>query len=227
MAHICPDCHRPNAPHREQCLYCGGTLPEPTVAPPSRSEPNLPPDIDQLVKQAMTLGTTHKLREAMKTHKEAPVEAVAIEATDIPHQTLLHAIRDAANDAVAAFDENREEALNLALACIQSNLAQWGPIGVAEDGVSVPDEDEPIICLPQVRRGYGLVVEGIGNVDRHGEFVEALGMDGATARMLAIARQPRIAIRGDDRIRLEDMAKRLRQKAGGAAAVIDHDHLRG
>ena len=223
MAHICPDCKRPNAPHREVCLYCGGALPEPTVAPPSRAEPNLPPDIDQLVKQAMTLGTTYKLREAMKSHNEAPPQPVETPAERDPME-ILETIREAASEAIDAFESESEVEVNTALGRIHEALSQWGPIGDLK--TAEPTEDEPVICLPKVRRTFGLVVEGVGDVERHTDFVDALGMDGATARMLAIARQPRVAMRGDNRERLEDMALRLRSQAGVSATVIDHTQLR-
>ena len=223
MPHLCPDCQRPNAPHREVCLYCGGTLPEPTAPPPARVEPNLPPDIDQLVKQAMTLGTTHKLREAMQSHHETPPESVD-EPVEIDLGELLQTIKSAASDAVEAHNDDRVGDVDVALVRIQTALSQWGPIGVQQR--SAPAEDEPIICLPKVRRMFGLVVEGVGDVERHQDFVDALGMDGATARMIAIARQPRVAMRGDDRERLEAMAVGLREKAGVCATVIEQEQLR-
>ena len=72
MAHLCVDCGRPNAPHKEACIYCGGALPDPSVPPPAQAA--IPDDIDQLVRQAMTLGTTHKLQEAMLAHQQAVVD---------------------------------------------------------------------------------------------------------------------------------------------------------
>ena len=223
MAHICPQCQRNNAAHRELCLYCGEQLPDPTESPPLRVERTLPADIDQLVKQAMTLGTTHKLREAMLTHQEAPTEAPpAVEETVDPRETLQR-LKQAADAALEAHDAGREPDVYAALSNAQEALVSFGPL---RRPMAVENEDEgPVICLPKVRRRFGLVVEGLGDVDKHSVIASALGMDGATARMIAIARQPRVALRGDDDERLLEMALRLREEAGLKATVVDSERL--
>jgi len=183
----------------------------------------LPPDIDRLVKQAMTLGTTHKLREAMLSHQEAEQE-VPDENQAVDPRDTLERLRNAANAALEDHDANRTADRNAALGRIQVALSDWGPI--QEVSVEEVPSDGPVIALPKVRRRYGLVVEGVGDVDRHEDIVNALGMDGATARMIAIARQPRVVLRGDDKDRMQDMAVRLQRDAGLEATIVDEERLR-
>ena len=72
----CPRCRRPNAPHRATCLYCGATMPTPTVAPPPK-ERVLPANFDELVRRAMSgSGGVGELRKALQA-KPAPAAAVA------------------------------------------------------------------------------------------------------------------------------------------------------
>jgi len=223
MAHSCPQCERNNAPHRTSCLYCGGELPEPTVAPPPKVERTLPPDIDQLVKQAMTLGTTRKLREAMLSRpEEVPV---AVDSPDEPPEeprVMLERIRGAANAALEAYDSGKEPEVHAALGRIQVALTAFGPLRRKDEA---PKDEQPVIGLPKVHRRYGLVMEGLGDVERYPILTQTLGMDAATARMMAIARQPRIVLRGDDEARLRDMAIRLHQEAGVQATVVDEERL--
>jgi hypothetical protein len=223
MSHSCPQCERNNAPHRESCLYCGAVLPEPTAAPPVRAERTLPTDIDQLVKQAMTFGATHKLREAMLSHREdTPALPEATEEPPEKPRETLERIRGAANAALEAFDRGKESDVHSALARIKAALSAFGTLREVSEA---PAAEGPVICLPKVRRRYGLVMEGLGDVERHPLLTSHLGMDAATARMMAIARQPRVVLRGDDEARLRDMAIRLHEEAGLQATVVDEARL--
>jgi hypothetical protein len=86
---------------------------------------------------------------------------------------------------------------------------------------------EPVTLLPKVRRRFALVTEGAGDVGRAPEMALALGVDGATARMLAIARQPRIVLRGDHRERLVRLAEKVQAGLNLHAVVVDTEDLRG
>ena len=70
----------------------------------------------------------------------------------------------------------------------------------------------PVVLLPKVRRPFALVVEGMGSVEAHPAFVEHLRLDAVTSRMLARARNPRVAIRGDDEHALGLQADALVQR---------------
>ena len=78
----------------------------------------------------------------------------------------------------------------------------------------------PTVLLPKVRRHFALVVEGVGDVEAHGEFVTHLDIDGVTARMVARSRQPRIALRSDDESDLSRRSAALRSGAGLKTAVV-------
>jgi hypothetical protein len=222
MAHLCVECGRPNAPHKEVCMYCGGALPEPTVSPPVQTA--IPDDIDQLVRQAMTLGTTHKLQEAMLAHQQEPVEEVCEEAS-LDRGELLEALATEAELARCAHEDDRTDERDAALLRVRGLLDDWGPI-VSPEQSSVPSPVAPEVLLPRYRRRHALVLDGLDDVERAQAIVDAIGVDGVTARMIAIARQPRIALRSDNLERLEGMAATLTSQLGLAAAVVDPVSLR-
>jgi len=84
---------------------------------------------------------------------------------------------------------------------------------------------DPTILLPKVRHPVSLVIAGMGDGDRSVELAEALGVDGVTARLSAISRYPRVVLRGEDRVRMEQTAKRVRSSLGILAEVVDRDTL--
>ena len=204
-------------------MYCGGALPEPTAPTPTPA--NVPEDIDALVRQAMTLGTTHKLQAAMVAHRaesggpedEAPVEAMGSDE-------LLDALVEAARSAQEAHRNNDERRRDEALLHVESLVRDWGPIGPT---VTAPKAVPPTpeVSLPRYRRSFALVLEGPGDGGLAPVIANAIEVDGVTARMIAIARQPRIVLRSEEPGRLQGMAESLRDRMGIAAAVVAPDLL--
>jgi len=219
MTHSCRDCGRPNAAHRHACIYCGGALPEPTEQPPDQA--SLPADIDHLVRQAMTMGTTANLAKALAEHKDTVVEDLADSGDPLDDTPPVAALLEAAKAAAEAEQKDDRGSLIVALDAASAALGRCAPLRTPE-----PAPERPTILLPKVRRTYALVMDGMGDVDRHPELVSALGIDGVTARMLAIARQPRVVLRSDDASRLREMAETLTKTIHIAAAVVDPDTLR-
>ncbi len=83
----------------------------------------------------------------------------------------------------------------------------------------------PTIVLPKVRHPLSLVVEGMGDAERGPALAEALGVDGVTARLVAVSCYPRLVLRGEDRVRLEQTAERVRESLGIRTTVVDREGL--
>lgn len=222
MTHDCPDCGRPNAAHRSGCIYCGCVLPQATGAAPEPTA--LPADIDQLVRSAMSLGTTAGLERALADHQAAALvedTTPATEHQDNPTQALL----DAAQRAIEAERLPDARALSTALIDAKRAIERCEAMSaLANQGTELPAA--PTILLPSVQRRYALVIDGPADVDWASELAQTLGVDGVTARMLAIARQPRIALRADNPGGLEAKAKALKATNDLAATVVDDTALR-
>jgi hypothetical protein len=76
-----------------------------------------------------------------------------------------------------------------------------------------------------MRQPWMLVVEGPEEEARAEAVAAALRVDRVTARLVAIARHPRVALRGDDPDALQEAAARLRAGAGLRAAVCSRAEL--
>ena len=203
-------------------MYCGGALPEPTVQAPA--EVVLPDDIDQLVRQAMTMGTTHKLQEAMVAHQSA-AETEPEAEVEVDRRALLDRLVSEAERARDAHESARDEDRDASLRQVRALLAEWGPLGLPE-AAPIASTAKPEVLLPKYRRAHALVLDGPDDVGRAQEIVDAIGVDGVTARMIAIAKHPRIVLRSERSVQLEHMATVLRSKLSMTAVVVDADALR-
>ena len=223
MAHSCVDCGRTNPTHVSACIYCGCGLPVSDTS----SDRQLPADLDELVRQAMATGTTHKLQQAMAAHQDAPSTAeVHAEAEQVPSDRGgdLRKLAAAVGRALSAHELDDEVGIHAALVEASSVLDQFGGLTprLVEPSVLAAD---PVTLLPKVRRRYALVAEGPADVARAQEIADTLGVDGVTARMVAIARQPRVILRGIQRERLDGLAERVRVGLNLHAVVVDTDDL--
>lgn len=88
-------------------------------------------------------------------------------------------------------------------------------------------EAPPELVLPPFRQPWALVVAPPGDAERLGEVAEALGVDLATARQVAVLGHPKAALRSADRGDLEGRALRYRQDLALPATVVDEAMLRG
>jgi len=89
-----------------------------------------------------------------------------------------------------------------------------------------PARERPAVELPRYRHHWMLVIHGPGDAELTRPLARALGVDGVTARFAAIARTPRVALRGDDPTPLRTAAVQV-QRLGIDAIVASRDELRG
>ena len=226
-------------------MYCGFELGGPLG---EGEAPELPDDLDQLVRQAMSLGTTAHLEKALNAAAEAgpslgsQSQAGHERVTDgsevkrsggidspvgqtMSRREALEALHGRISDALAA--ETRGDEASLRAALIESrDLFDRIPSVSDDPPLRVQAGSAPVVLLPKVRREYALVVQGVGDVEAHQVYIEHLGLDGVTARMMARARQPRVAVRDDSRPVLEAKAMRLKAHSQVLAEVVTADQLR-
>ena len=224
MTQSCTACGRTNTLQRAACIYCGEPLSGVGSDGVGTSDgPVMPEDLDALVRQAMTLGTTAHLERAFAAQSEAQ-QAEAVPDVDLPTTgELLQRLVDAATAAASAEAEGEDARLATALADAREILAVLPAVRPPQE-VLPP---APVVLLPKVRRPFALVVEGMGSVEAHPAFVEHLCLDAVTSRMLARARHPRVAIRGDDEHELEQRAAALVRETQIQAIVVSPADLLG
>ena len=183
MTQSCTACGRTNTLQRTACIYCGEPLPGVgTEESGANDGPVMPEDLDQLVRQAMTLGTTAHLEKAFAAQAEAQ-QAEAVPTEDQPSRgDLLGRLLDMAQEAIDAEAAGDEGRLSRALSDARRTLTAI-PVVVAKPE---PPPPVPVVMLPKVRRRFSLVVEGVGDVELHGEFVNHLRLDAVTARMMHV-----------------------------------------
>ena len=183
--------------------------------------PLMPEDLDQLVRQAMSLGTTAHIEKAFAAQAEVQLSE-PVPDEELPSRgVLLQRLVTAAQEAARADSAGEESALATALADARSALSAL-PVGTVQ---SEPLPPSPVVMLPKVRRRFSLVVEGVGDVEVHESFVTHLRLDAVTSRMIARARQPRIALRSDEEDDLRERAKALVSESQIRAVVINSSDL--
>ena len=82
----------------------------------------------------------------------------------------------------------------------------------------------PAVELPRYRHRWMLILAGPGNAELGPRLAAALGVDGVTARLAAIARAPRVALRSDEPETLRTAAVRV-QRLGVSAVVVAREEL--
>ena len=170
-------------------------MPNP-VARPAEAERRAPENLDVLVREAMRGGGVAKLRAALEQAAEAkpaaPVAPVAPQIlgvskprlpTDDWRDRLTLAVQQAVGSMSSSHQVADTEALRAALTEAEAALS-----------VAYGLLDEPQATLPAIRLPWLLVLPPHGEVEN---IVEQLGVDIATARMLAGGRWPRVGLRGE------------------------------
>jgi hypothetical protein len=79
--------------------------------------------------------------------------------------------------------------------------------------------------LPPFRQPWLLVVEGPGNGDLAAPLAEALRLDRLTARLAALARHPKVVVRGHEPEPLREAARRVQRELRLRATVVARDQL--
>lgn len=227
----CPRCRRANAPHRVSCLYCGATMPSPSAPPPPVVRA-LPADLDQLVQRALTgRAKVSQVEAAFLAARESPSPAVTPGAPPPPERAaapidLFTQLSEQLLRARTAADRGEEAEARAALRQL-IRLAE--PHAEARSTAIAPSPAIPapvVVALPAMRQAYVLVVEGRGEIARAPGLALALAVDNATARLIAAARCPKVALRGEDLGPLEEAARRVTELAGLGAAVVAREALR-
>jgi len=148
----------------------------------------------------------------------APLAAGEAEATAPPALDLDAALAELAQEAAGArqdWAEGRPGPLRERLQGLRDRLP-----GLL---AAVPEAPAPA-GLPPVHKAWLLVIEGLGTAERWPDLAQALDIDAATARQLALARHPRVALRADHGAELEGRAAALRA-LGLRAAVLARPEL--
>ncbi len=233
-------------------MYCGAELPEPTVAPPAPApRKELPKDLDKAFQRAMLHGDMRQLRQVLGGVEARPVveppvaspatrgtppaplatadpepgdtqPALSLESVEpaaaLPSIDELYAALSQAVVRAGAWEDDPAaavQALTQARAGIDQLVERLGEI-----------EGPPELILPPFRQPWALVVEPPGSDEALPFVAEALGVDPATARQVAVMGHPRAALRSGDVADLEARAERYREGLGLRARVIDEAALR-
>ena len=226
----CPGCKRPNAAHRRTCLYCGHEMPNPTAAPKQRKR-DVPRNLDAVFRRAMSRGNTSELAQVLEDIDEVEVAAPQPEeptedsptdppgalAQKAPQQKTLEQLAEEAGVELGDWEEDPQGAL----ARVNATRATLQQLARRLEQVPPPAE----LVLPPFRQAAALFVQ-TGEGLEQGEIAQALQIDLATARMLSLSKHPRVALRGNDRDKLEALAERWRADLARAAVVFEEADLR-
>jgi hypothetical protein len=248
MARLCQDCGREGGAQREQCVYCGGRLPlgDPVEVPTPRS---LPPDLDEMVRLAMSQGSVDALHSALSSDVPGPASAASVSPVAAPPEPLSKtsldeiSVADALADLGEGLDDARLAWISGDVGVVRSWAEAAGPtlravlqqLAREEEAENpqlslIPDPSPeppvpPVILMPKVRHPLALVVEGMGDPERGPALAEALGVDGVTARLVAMCRYPRFVLRGDDEAQLNQAAEQVQSALGIRAVVVSRDAM--
>ncbi len=207
-------------------------MPTPTVAPPPKTR-ELPANLDELVRRAMTGGGLGALKQALETTGPAGGPAAAapdpvVPPVQLPASDPWDALVDAAwrARALKADPTGAAEALAQVRAALDGLEAQVPPVrgvGASDAERSPPDpavgegaeaeppppDTGPPIRLPPARHAVALAMAAVPAGLEVGRLAAALEVDLATARVAALAGGARIVLRGADRGDLDRRARAL------------------
>ena len=218
----CPRCERPNAAHRATCLYCGEGLPDP-AAPPIRPERAVPEDLDALLTQALRTGDVGRLKRALAESPPAATPTALATPMEEPAESVDH--WEALRTLLAGGPPDRLGLLQARTHLEALILAtKEGPVGEPEQEPQQEPDQEPV-PLPPYRLPWALAVDPPRDPSRGSEVAFALGLDLASARMLARLEHPKVALRSQDRGDLLRRADAWSTAMGLPAAVVDADQL--
>lgn len=231
-------------------MYCSTPLPSPR--PGAADEL---PDLDQLVRDTLSGRKRDGLRQLTETLQArpeppprplprvipappppepappVPVPAAALEP--VSATAALPVLQQEVAALARALDQGDDDAAQAALtACrralddIASTLLDEETDEATDPGRAAPAAMPHTPSLPSRPHPWALVVDGIGDPGRGAAVAEALGVDRATARQIALGRTPRVARWGDQPAPLRAAAQMLRSQAGVGAMVVHNRSLR-
>jgi hypothetical protein len=157
----------------------------------------------------------------------APAPPAALPPVD-PRAAAMSALSRWSGRAEADLARGDPEGVRQALAELRAALER-AEASIADMPASAPPPapapEAPAWALPRHRQPYLLVVDGLADANRGPAVAAALSVDGVTARLVAVSRHPRVALRGDDPAVLATAAHRLRTEVGVAAVVLGRAQL--
>jgi hypothetical protein len=169
--------------------------------------------------------------DALQAVVEAARAALAVHGRGRPPGTGLQDIQLALDHAKALCPPSPAPALPLVEPHLLPELAPKVlsvPVPV-DPPVALPVQPtrvRPPVVLPPYRHRWMLVIHGPGDASLGPKLAAALDVDGVTARFAAIARTPRVALRGEDAEPLRSSAVRV-QRLGIPAVVVSREELEG
>lgn len=198
-----------------------------------------PKNLDALIRRAMSRGNTAELKKALQDAEEVafePVEAPVVhELTDDDPTPLGELVQKVEQPTVTP------DGLYQDVRALVEAASRWedDPRGAERDldqarraiaqllGLLSGVEGPPELVLPPFRQAFALFVEPSGTPDDAALVADALGIDHPTARMVALAKHPRVALRHNDGAHLERLAASYRDRVARPATVFDEGLLRG
>ncbi|MCB9764807.1 MAG: hypothetical protein H6739_33840 [Alphaproteobacteria bacterium] len=189
--------------------------PSPTpAAPPSPAPPALhsptPPALHSPTPPALHSPTPPEPVAAPEVEAPPPPPADPVPALDALGAALAEARR--------CWDRGDPRGAHVALE------AARGALDAAGEAVALAPQP-PLLVLPPIRRPVALVVDGPGDAERAAALAAALGVDIATARMIAVSPHLKVALRADDAEALREPCDNVRQQTGLGASVVARDTL--
>ncbi|MCP4804951.1 MAG: hypothetical protein GY913_16805 [Proteobacteria bacterium] len=233
----CPSCNRPNAPHRGACLYCGHAMPNPQPRG-QQTKKQTPKNLDALIRRAMSRGNTAELKKALAEAEEVAVAPPVVHELAEDDPTPLPQVLDelvqktpAAPSPEALYQDLRahieaasgwEDAPRGAEEHLREAQAAIARLLPALDRIEGPPE----LIFPPFRQAHALFVEPPGTPDDAPLVSEALQLDHPTARMIALAKHPRVARRDGADTHLRALAQAYESRLARPAVVFDEARLR-
>lgn len=165
-------------------------------------------------------------RSATPAGGSLPAELADLEtAWELVRRAAEH---DDRRGLIAALAHLASEAV-LSAGALEAPLPRETTDEIARPGpASPPAAEEPATAeveLPPFRQSHALVVAGLADDSRTPEVARALGVDGVTARMIALSSAPRVAARSSEPEALEAQASAWRVRIGLPACVVSREDL--
>ena len=199
----------------------------------------MPKDLDALFRKAMVAGSTSDLKKALEDTRGAaptPTPPPAAVPESIPE--LVDVLVQKANEAPPERRTSPRELYEQLLTGVQAAEALDAELEASREALlgARAKLDEllgaleaftplPPVRLPPFRQSHALFLQTPGDAERARDLAEALRLDFPTARMVAMSRHPRVALRSQDVADLEERARDYQRQLGLAACVLDHQAL--
>jgi hypothetical protein len=215
-------------------------MPNPSAPPPQRPDRAVPQDLDSLFRKAMVGGSTKALERALEDTREEAPPPPAQGPPSVPGSLpeLVQELVQKAHEPPPVRRESPRKLYEAMLETLQRAEPLEGDLRASELSLRQAREQLdrllealgqlaplPPVVLPPFRQAFALFLQAPGDAERAQELATALELDLPTARMVAMSRHPRVALRSGDRRDLERRAESYRRALGLEATVLDQAAL--